>query len=180
MSSAQESVYLRFRGHSRRLPLVSLAAALRRDVQGAADALEILIQGPPESRADAPSVAPSVGGKGGRDRSFVRSDAARGTQSVETIESGEKLKGGRSIGSEPSARDESDHEVARRIAYALGDTENVGAIERLVATYPRATIELAFDRAKAVPPERIRVTRGALFTSLVRKLAEHAGSHPIP
>ena len=176
MSSAHESVYLRFRGHSRRLPLVSLAAALRRDLPGAAQSLEILIQGPPEVREDR---APLAGGMGGRDRSFVRSAADAPNGSVATIGPTERYKGDGDRAAR-SAGHESDRALARRIALTLGDGENVGAIERLVESYPRATIELALDRTRAVPAERIRVTRGALFTSLVRKLAENAGSRPTP
>jgi len=176
MTHAHEAVYLRFRGNMRRLPLVSFAAALRRDLGGAATALEILILGPPENRAtEGPGSSPErEGGKGGGTRSIARS--AVGPESIGTMgpeEDPHRFDPDRSNGTAPS---ESDRDLARRIAVAIEDAENVAAIERLVTTYPRGTINLALDRTLAVPAERIRVTRGALFTSLVRKLAEHAGS----
>jgi len=75
---------------------------------------------------------------------------------------------------EPRAReggDVDDTTFARMIASDLGDEENIGAIRKLVATYPRPLLEQALRRTLAVPADRIRSSRGAIFTGIVRKLA---------
>jgi len=165
MSTAYEAVYIRFRGSMRRLPLLSFAALLRRDVHAAAGALEVLIHGPPDDRPTWPPAAPSshldpvVGGKGG-DRSFAfgRSLGATGRESIGTIGPDEIDEPFDPNRSERRAREDdvSDEDLARRIAIDLGDEENVLAIRKLVAEHPRERLDRVLRRALAIAPERVR------------------------
>lgn len=188
MTNLHEPVVLRFGGHERTLPLIALAITLRRSPEQTARTLDVLIHGPPERRpastTDAsvplpPSHGEGVGGGARSERS-----ASSGS---ETIESGampcETFQ--KNIEAERSDPERSDRErcagesgvaiveLARRIAIDLGDENNERAIRRLVETYPRPVLEQALRRTLLIPVDRIRSTRGAIFTGIVRKLGAH-------
>lgn len=166
MTNPHEPIYLRFRGHMRRLPLMSFAAAFRSDVAATTRALDTLVRGsfnPPPPRDDSKSVAlplPGEGGKGGGERS-------------ETSDQDPKERLERKRSCPPSER-----ELASRFATALDDTENFAAVLKLVRTYPEHLLEEALRRTLAIPLERVRGTRGALFTGIVRRLARDGWSAP--
>jgi hypothetical protein len=61
---------------------------------------------------------------------------------------------------------------AREIAAALGDFAHLDLYEEIVESHPRAVVERALRDASAMPESRIRKSRGALFTHLVRQYAE--------
>jgi hypothetical protein len=168
MTGLHESVYLRFRGRTRSVPLLAIATVLRRDAAGAATALDILINGPPEARQPVcPSSPPDSGegGKGGGERSET-SGSETFNENFEKRSETERSERKRS---EPT-------DVARRFAVELSDEENVGAIHVLVDRYPAHVLEQALRLTLAVPPHRVRSSRGAIFTGIVRKLA--AASKP--
>lgn len=177
MTNLHESVYLRFRGRTRRLPLVAIATALRRDAAGAVQALEILIQGPPENRvsADAPatpavSAAPATlhgEGVGGG----VQEQQQEQTHMNLSCEQ-EHGDGGAGEGAGPA-------DVDTLIAQ-LGSDANRIAIERLASLHPRPLLYEALRRTLRIPPERIRSSRSAIFTGIVRKLAADVGRPPNP
>ena len=174
MTNLHEPVYLRFRGRTRRLPLLAIATALRRDASGAIEALEILINGPPETRPDGPCSPPPIpgeGGKGGGERS--------GTLGPGTFEQNLEERSERER-SDGHARETMEPEAfARFLATQLGDERNLAAIRRLVARYPRDVLGQALRLTLEVPPERVRSSRGAIFTGIVRKLAaENVGPPP--
>lgn len=171
MTSPHEPVRLRFHGRMRRLPLMSFAAAFQRDIKTTARALDTLIQGPPENHAEAgppedaadnhrsgPLPAHGEGGKGGG----VRSERS-GTfdQDLESRSERERSAVGGA----------SERAIADRLARALDDTENFAAILTLVRAYPEPLLDEALRRTLAVPADRIRGTRGAIFTGILRKLA---------
>jgi hypothetical protein len=76
---------------------------------------------------------------------------------------------------EPEPQDEPELEstFAREIANALDDHSHLELYEEIVETHPRAMVERALRDAKAMPASRIRKSRGALFTHLVRQYAEN-------
>lgn len=152
MTAPDEPVRLRFRGRMRRLPVMSFAAAFGRDVDDTARALETLIQGPPESALPSlPSLPfPGEGGKGGGERSGTMNDKERSERERSPL----------------SERDRAHH-----FATALDDVQNFAAILTLVRSYPEPLLVEALRRTLAVPRERIRGTKGALFTGIVRRLA---------
>lgn len=53
----------------------------------------------------------------------------------------------------------------------LGSDANRVAIERLASLHPRPLLYEALRRTLRIPPERIRSSRSAIFTGIVRKLA---------
>jgi hypothetical protein len=59
-----------------------------------------------------------------------------------------------------------------RIAEALNDQSNVELYQLIVRTVPSLTIQRAMDETLAVPAERIRKSRAALFIHLIRKYAK--------
>lgn len=177
MTNLHEPVYLRFRGRTRRLPLLAIATALRRDASGAVEALEILINGPPETRSttaepSSPPPIPGEGGKGGGERSGT---LGPGTfeQNLEERSERERSDGDAREAMEPQA-------YARFLATQLGDERNLAAIRRLVNRYPRDVLGKALRLTLEVPPERVRSSRGAIFTGIVRKLAAENAGPTIP
>lgn len=56
----------------------------------------------------------------------------------------------------------------------LRDPGGEPALRRLVVTHPRAVLEVALSRTLAVPQERIRRSRAAYFTALVRAHVSHS------
>lgn len=63
-------------------------------------------------------------------------------------------------------------ELALRIAEALNDRKGLGLYLSYCRKYSRPVIWKAFATAKEIPPDKIRKTRGALFTYLVKKYAQ--------
>lgn len=59
-----------------------------------------------------------------------------------------------------------------RIAEALADQRNVELYSLITRTVPSITIQRALDETLAVPAERIRKSRAALFIHLIRKYAK--------
>lgn len=186
----QEPVLVRFRGHERALPLASIALTFRRSPERTASSLEYLIQGPPEDRSPTTPGAPVP-------LPPARGEGERGWGTSETLEpgtNGSETSGSETLdrnleersGPERSERERSDgrardHEVddatlARMIAIDLGDEDNLGAIRKLVAAHPRALVDQALVRALAVPADRVRSSRGAIFTGIVRRLERDARS----
>jgi len=166
MTNLHEPVYLRFRGRTRRLPLFAMAWALRGAAPRAAEGLHLLINGPPENRTADPSSHPrrsGEGGKGGGERSE--------TLGPETFEQNLEERSERERADEP-VREAMDAEVfAQLLAKQLGDERSLAAIRRLVAEHPHDVLGQALRLTLRVPPERVRSSRGALFTGIVRKLA---------
>lgn len=69
-----------------------------------------------------------------------------------------------------SPRDNSQQ--PENIAEALGDQNNVELYSLIACTVPSITIQRALDETLAVPAERIRKSRAALFIHLIRKYAK--------
>ena len=194
-SILREPVKIGFRGHERALPLAALALSFRRSPERTATALEYLIQGPPEGRPNAPSEEPAparedrgegVGGGVRSERSETLEPRTIGSETFgsETLEQeiekrSDRKRSERSDGDRRAREDVDDDELARRFAVDLADEANVAAIRKLVVTHPRSLLEQALRRALAVPADRIRASRAAIFTSIVRKLADE-GSQPTP
>lgn len=64
--------------------------------------------------------------------------------------------------------------LAHELAAALQDEANLAAFVALTRRYPHWLLMEALRRTLAIPDERIRKSRGALFTAIVRILArEH-------
>jgi hypothetical protein len=61
--------------------------------------------------------------------------------------------------------------LALDIATALDDLKGLALYLKYCRTYPQAVIFRAFADAKEIPLERIRKSRGALFTYLAKKYA---------
>lgn len=160
-----EPVGLRFRGRERFLPLLALAAAFRQTVEEIARGLVILIDGPDVPALPAPESSSSpvngegVGG-GVRSETFGSETSGPKTEESERERSQTFRRGGAREG-----------ELAMEIATALDDAKNVGAIRKLVRRHPEPLLRDALTRTLAIPSERIRGSRGAVFTGIVRKLA---------
>lgn len=158
MTSSHEPVRMRFRGQMRRLPLMSFAAAFGRDVASTARALDTLIQGPPDPvLASLPSLLRSgEGGMGG------------GVQEQTHMSCHVDNEQNMGIGG-PGER--GIPETTKEITALLGAEANPLAIEKLVREHPRSLLLEALRRTQAIAPERIRQSRAALFTGIVRRLA---------
>lgn len=63
-----------------------------------------------------------------------------------------------------------------RIAEVLGDQSNVELYLLIARTVPSITIQQALDETLAVPAERIKKSRAALFIHLIRKYAKPTDS----
>jgi len=73
--------------------------------------------------------------------------------------------------------------TAREIAALLGDAHSVAGIEVLMREHPGPLVDEALRRTLAMAPEKIRKSRGACFTGIVRTLArsgwsDSTHSHP--
>ena len=159
MTSPHEPVRMRFRGHMRRLPLMSFAAAFGRDVASTARALDTLIQGPSELPLPPSLPLPGEGGKGGG----VQEQTQQITMSCDVDNKQDMGNGG--LGERGIA------ETAKEIAALLGADTNALAIEKLAREHARPLLLEALRRTKAIAPERIRTSRAAVFTGIVRRLA---------
>lgn len=194
-SILQEPVMLRFRGHERTLPLAALALSFRRSPDRIATILEFLIQGPPERRAPPTTEAPrplppargeGVGGGACPERSETLGPETIGSETSGTLERNLQER------SDPLRSERERHaretdidapasaDLALRLAMDLGDRENVAALRRLVDQHPTEVLDRALRLTLAVPAERIRSSRGAIFTGIVRKLAAKTVRDPIP
>jgi DNA replicative helicase MCM subunit Mcm2 (Cdc46/Mcm family) len=65
----------------------------------------------------------------------------------------------------------SDEILASELAEALDDRESLSLYVSYARTYPAPLLKRALAEALSVPVEKIRKSRGALFTYLVRKYA---------
>ena len=65
----------------------------------------------------------------------------------------------------------SNAQLAEQLAYALDDFASLGGIAKLTSEHPRPLLEEALRRTLAMPSEKIRKSRGACFTGIVRTLA---------
>jgi len=68
-------------------------------------------------------------------------------------------------------------ELADEIVDQLQEPGNRARFEEICRVYPLDVIEQALKEAKAVQPERIKKSRGALFVYLVKKYAQQEESH---
>jgi hypothetical protein len=63
-----------------------------------------------------------------------------------------------------------DEEYLHGLAEKLGDQANLRALRVLARRHPRAILDEAMRRTLAIPSERIKKSRGACFTAIVRVL----------
>jgi len=59
-------------------------------------------------------------------------------------------------------------QLALEIAHALGDMDSIAAHRQMVAMYSEDHLRKCMQKALIIPREQIRVSRGALYTSLVK------------
>jgi hypothetical protein len=188
MSAFHEPVTLRFRGYERTLPVGALAISFRRGADKTARTIAFLTRAASDSlptTEDEDVLFLEARGEGTRGgvcpSASERSEAGpeRPLALQEILQ--ERVGPQRSEHSERSdghAR-EDDATLARTIAIDLGEEDHVQAIAKLVAMHPRELIEEALRRALDVPTERIRSSRGAIFTAIVKRLAsQHPHSSP--
>jgi hypothetical protein len=64
---------------------------------------------------------------------------------------------------------QNSNELAHEIARAFDEEFLLEFYESVVRRYPEDLIRRAYEKAMTVPAERIRKTRGAIFTYLVRQ-----------
>lgn len=161
-------ILLRLGTTERRVPLVAIAAVLRVQPSALRDALGRLLLG-------AHPIVPVVEGEPteGEER-FVSiiSFRERTERSFDQVVS---TKGG-GAGEENTARPVNP--TAEDLAAALDDWSSLGHLRLLAARYPSALLDDALRRTLAVPRDRIRKTRGAYFTGVVKALG--AGCSPPP
>ena len=62
--------------------------------------------------------------------------------------------------------------LALQLAEALNDEKNLGLYLSYCRKYPKEIITRAFIAAKELPIEKVKRSRGALFTYLVKKYAQ--------
>jgi len=63
--------------------------------------------------------------------------------------------------------------IAQEIAVALNDKPNVSLYEFYAQSYPEPLLRAILANVLRVPEERIKKSRGALFTYLVKKYANN-------
>jgi hypothetical protein len=63
------------------------------------------------------------------------------------------------------------NELARTIAEAFSDTDNLATYQILCRKYPDSAVRAAHRAALSVPDEKVKRSRLALFTFLVKKYA---------
>lgn len=182
MNDLHEPVYLRFRGRTRRLPLLAIATALRRDATGAVEALEILINGPPESRIDAAAplaatahVSATRAGEGDIGGGVHEQPQEQTQLSMSCEQEHEQGDGGAGEGARTPGPNLIDTLAAR-----LGSDANRLALRKLAEAHPAPILHEALRRTMRIPPERIRTSRSAIFTGIVRKLARESPSPSNP
>ena len=73
---------------------------------------------------------------------------------------------------DPSVQAQSREELlAAHIAIALDDRDNYSIYRRLASKYPEELLRKVLAEVRKVPQEKIRKSRGALFTYLVKRYA---------
>lgn len=162
-----EPVGLEFRGRSRFLPILSLAAAFRRGAAEVARGLVVLIDGVDADPSDSDSAA-GEGGMGG---------GVSGQEHSETKMSCSEQDKDKGVGGQGEGGTASD--LLDEIVRGLGPDANRAALAKLIRSYPDSLVRDALGRTLAIPSERIRGSRSALFTGIVRTLARDA-KRPTP
>ena len=61
---------------------------------------------------------------------------------------------------------------AEKLARELGETDNIPYFETIFTKFADNTIENILSKVKQVPDSKIKVSRGALFTFLLKKYAK--------
>lgn len=69
-------------------------------------------------------------------------------------------------------------ELARRIARGLGEEDSLPIFRAIVKRHPDSIIRRAYEETLAVPPQKIRKSRGAIFNYLVKKYARKDPQDP--
>ncbi len=161
-------IVVRLGSVERRVPLVALAAIVRVPTSTLRDAFASFLFAGSDGVDAAPDAVPVVGGRGERFISIVSfHERERSLQKIVST------KGG-GAGEENTNRPATL--TAEQLAAALDDWPSIGHLRQLVAHHAPALLEDALRRTLAVDRDRIRKTRGAYFTGVVRALA--AGSPP--
>lgn len=62
-----------------------------------------------------------------------------------------------------------EYKIAREIAECLQDMDSLSLHIKFVQTYSEAFLKKVLQKVLAVPEEKIRKTRGALYTALVKQ-----------
>ena len=62
-----------------------------------------------------------------------------------------------------------NHELALEIAEALNDMDSLQLFLSFTERYPEEYLRKILDKVLAIPQDRIKKTRGALFTFLVKQ-----------
>jgi hypothetical protein len=179
MTNLHEPVYLRFRGRTRRLPLLAIATALRRDADGAVASLEILINGPPETRDPvvATTIAPPAPVSATR---HGEGDIGGGVQPQEQTQLSMSCEQEHEQGVGGAGEGVQRANLVDALAAQLGSDANRVALRKLAEAHPAPVLYEALRRTMRIPPERIRSSRSAIFTGVVRKLAAETAGPPTP
>lgn len=84
-----------------------------------------------------------------------------------------KIPATKAASSVPASTENSEraNELARTIAEAFSDTENLATYQILCRNYPESAVRGAYRSALGVPDEKVKRSRLALFTFLVKKYA---------
>ena len=79
---------------------------------------------------------------------------------------------------QPNTREEA---LAQELAARLGDPDGLPVYMKIATRYPESVIRQMLGRALAVPQDRIRTSRGALFTWLMHHYGTRSyPEHPTP
>lgn len=68
--------------------------------------------------------------------------------------------------------DNSDRLTAEDLSERLGNSEGLAYYSSLCERYPQDVLVKALEEVEAIPPERIKKSKGALYTYLVKKYAK--------
>jgi hypothetical protein len=160
-------IAIRREGIERIYPLASIAAALRVETAHLRARIESLLNAAEKLSTEEGLIVPScestppgmLVGEPTEGTVPIRSDTDNG--SVPTMVAAER---GRDLDPET-------------LAELLGDVPNTAAIAVLVRDVPASLISAALQQALAVPANRLRTNRAALFTAIVRRMRS-GGAHP--
>lgn len=132
-------------------------------------------------QVDPPKLARSMGLKEGTIRSWIgrlrkgRYLDARRTNG--TIQVRLRRTQSASVGPTPAPKDGSEV-IAKRIAQALGEDSDPETLREVARKYPALAIRKALAATLAVPSERIRRSRTALFLYLIKRHEEAKTDDP--